>query len=286
MSRAEGNGAWHRFCLPPGHGQAEDASGVRFLLQPHGRPVALAGWLARPNLPRRGDVRGRRPACRARPAGHDLLRRRHRRARHLARFTGWRRRMGHQLAAAGFEPDHGRHVPGHEACRLWPDLLLHLHASLLHRPADELAGPCDRGPHRDEPRHVHAPFGRGEFRLRRIDGARRALRPDGRVRRRVPQTVGRDRGGRDAVGPRHRPRRRPGEGAPYESPWPLLQRGGAAEHAAVAPGPPGADPGGRFAPWDSCVGLCGGPCVRRRHGARRPGETAPRARSGVDRTRP
>ena len=49
----------------------------------------------------------------------------------------------------------------------------------------------------------------------------------------------------------------------------VLQGGGAAEHAALAAGPAGADPGGRVAARHPGVGLCGGPRVRAGHGARR-----------------
>ena len=125
-----------------------------------------------------------------------------------------------------------------------------------------------------------------QFRLRRAHRPQRPLRADGGVHRRLPQALGRHRSRRHAVGPRHRPRRRPGQGPRHAPRGPLLQGRGPAQHPALPTRPPGPHPGRRLAPRHPRLRLRRRPRLRRRHGAAPAGQAAPRARRRADRTRP
>ena len=140
--------------------------------------------------------------------------------RHSQHLEGLDRRCGalrRRVAAAGHEPvDHGD-VAGDEARRLRPDLRDDLHAPVLRRASAQLARPHHQRPHRLQCHHLAAQGRRAELRLRRIDGARPALRSHGRVHGRLPGAVEERRARRLRMGSRDRPRRQPGQGAGDQS---------------------------------------------------------------------
>ena len=167
--------------------------------------------------------------------------------------------------------------------RLRPDLFVHLHAPVLHGAADELARPLTGG--RIAMNLVTS--------TRRSDAANFGfdeLMEHGARYERMEEFVDVCRKLWDATEADamlwDRDSGRVGDPAKVHTRQPsraLLPRGGPTEHAALAAGPAGADPGRRVGARHQGVGLCRRPRVRRRHGAASAGEAARAAGRGAGR---